>query len=147
MSRRRSSGIAALLVAAGVGLAGCGGSAQGAGDEPAEVASVATPQDGGPAVVTLVEAAAERLDVRTTPVAAGPAGLVVPYAAVVYQPDGSSWVYVQTEELTYQRAPITITGISGDQVTVSSGPQAGTLVVSQGAAELVGVETGIDGEE
>ena len=102
---------------------------------------------GGPKVVTLGQAAATRRDIRTAPVAAGPGGLVVPYSAVVYEPDGTSWVYVQTKELTYQRAPITISSISGDQVTVTSGPQPGTQVVSQGAAELVGVETGIDGEE
>lgn len=147
MSRRRSSGMAALLVAAGLALAGCGGSAQGAPEQPAEVASVDTPQDGGPGTVTLVAEAAKRLDVRTTPVTAGPAGLVVPYTAVIYEPDGSAWVYVQTKDLTYQRASIAVGNIAGDQVTLSSGPQAGTLVVSQGAAELVGVETGIDGEE
>lgn len=146
MSSRRMCGAAALLVAAGLALTGCGGSA-GADSGPADVASVETPSNGGPGIVTLVEAAAKRLDIRTTPVAAGPAGLVVPYSAVVYEPDGSSWVYVQTKELTYQRAPVTVSSIAGDQVTVSAGPQVGTQVVSQGAAELVGVETGIDGEE
>jgi hypothetical protein len=147
MSRRRSSGMAALLVTAGLVLAGCGGSAQGAANEPVKVASVEKPQDGGPGVVTLSEAAAKRLDIRATPVTAGPAGLVVPYTAVVYEPDGSSWVYVQTKELTYQRAAITVSTIAGDQATITSGPRAGTPVVSQGAAELVGVETGISGEQ
>jgi hypothetical protein len=139
--------MAALLITGSLVLAGCGGSAQGAAEQPAEVATVDTPKDGGPGVITLVEEAAKRLDIKTTPVTAGPAGLVVPYTAVVYEPDGSPWVFVQTEELTYQRAAIAVTSIAGDQVTVSSGPQAGTEVVSQGAAELVGVETGIDGEE
>jgi hypothetical protein len=147
MSSRRSSGLTALLIAAGLGVAGCGGSAQGAADEPVEVASVDTPQDGGPGVVTLVSAAADRLDIRTTPVTAGPGGLVVPYAAVVYEPDGSSWVYAQVKDLTYQRAPITIAAISDGRATLSAGPKPGTPVVSQGGAELVGVETGIDGEE
>lgn len=146
MSSRRTCGAAALLVGAGLVLTGCAGSA-GADTATPEVASVSSPSDGGPGVVTLVEAAAKRLDIRTTPVTAGPAGFVVPYSAIVYEPDGSSWVYVQTKELTYQRAPITVSTIAGDQVTVSAGPQAGTQVVSQGAAELVGVETGIDGEE
>ena len=147
MSRGRSWGIAALLVAAGLTLAGCGGSAQGADTVPADVASVRVPADGAPGVITLAAVAERRLDLRTAAVAAGPGGLVVPYGAVVYQPDGSSWVFVQTEPLTYQRAAITIGGIAGDQVTLVSGPQPGTLVVVQGGAELVGVETGIDGEE
>ena len=147
MSTGRSYGIAALLVAGGLGLSACGGSAQGADTAPAQVASVDTPADGGPGVVTLAKAAEQRLGIETTAVAAGPAGLVIPYSAVVYEPDGSSWAYVETEPLTYQRAPITIAGIAGGQVTLSSGPPPGSAVVSQGAAELVGVETGIDGEE
>jgi hypothetical protein len=147
MSRGRSCGIAALLVATGLTLAGCGGSAQGADTAPPEVASVKVPADGVPGVITLAEVAGRRLDIRTAEVAAGPGGLVVPYGAVVYEPDGSSWVFVETEPLTYQRAPITIGGIAGDQVTLVTGPPQGTLVVVQGGAELVGVETGIDGEE
>jgi hypothetical protein len=139
-------GIAALLAAAGLTLTGCGGSA-GADEGPAEVASVSTPDDGGPAVVTLVEAAVKRLDIQTTAVTEGPDGLTVPYSAVVYEPDGSTWVYTQTEAMTYQRAPITVADINDDEAVLSKGPAEGTEVVSQGAAELVGVETGIDGEE
>jgi hypothetical protein len=147
MNLSRSSGIAVLLVTAGLGLSGCGGSAQGATEAPAEVATVSEPDDGGPAVVTLVEAAVKRLDIQTTPVADRADGPTVPYSAVVYEPDGSSWVYTQTEERTYQRAAITVAGVHCDQVTLDKGPAVGTQVVSQGAAELVGVETGIDGEE
>ena len=146
MSSRRTCGAAALLVAAGLALAGCGGSA-GAETTPAEVASVDSPSDGGPGIVTLAESAAKRLVLQTSAVAGTPGALVVPYSSVVYEPDGSSWVYVQTKPLTYQRAPITISGISGEQVTLTAGPDPGTEVVSQGAPELVGVETGIDGEE
>jgi hypothetical protein len=147
MSRGRACGIAALLVAAGLTVAGCETSAQGADTPPVKVASVETPPDGGPGIVTLSQAAHDRLTVKTAAVAAGPGGLVIPYAAVVYEPDGSAWAYVQADPLTYQRASITIAGIAGDQVTLAAGPPPGTLVVSQGAAELVGVETGIDGEE
>jgi hypothetical protein len=146
MSTGRTYGIVALSVAAGVGLAGCG-QAQGADKAAAEVASVDLPQDGGPGLITLSGAAEKRLDVRTAAVTQGPAGPVIPYAAVVYEADGSSWAFVRTEALTYQRAPIAISGITGDQVTLTSGPPAGTEVVIMGAAELVGVEIGIDGEE
>jgi hypothetical protein len=148
MTDRRSPGIAALLVAAGMTLGGCTTAAQGAAPVPAEEpAAVHEGQDGGPGVVTLGEAAEQRLAIRTTPVAAADGALVVPYAAVVYEPDGSSWAYVQTAPLNYQRQPITITDIAGDHVTLSSGPPVGTAVVTQGAAELVGVETGINGEQ
>jgi hypothetical protein len=146
MSTSRTCGIAALLTATGLALAGCG-TAAGADIAPAEVASVDTSQEGQPGVITLADAAARRLGMQTAAVADGPNGLTVPYGALVYEADGSSWVFVQTKPLTYQRAPIVVTGISGDQVTLSSGPEAGTAVVTVGAAELVGVETGIDGEE
>jgi hypothetical protein len=147
MSRGRRLGIAALVAAAGLGLAGCGGAAQGADIAPPEMASVDSTSDGGPGVITLTEPAERRLVIRTAAVTAAPGGIVVPYSAVVYEPDGSSWVYVQQEAHTYQRAAITIASISRDRVTATVGPRPGTLVVSQGAAELVGVETGIDGEE
>jgi hypothetical protein len=54
---------------------------------------------------------------------------------------------VQVAPRTYQREAIGIQAVTGDQVQLTSGPAAGTPVVTQGAAELVGVETGIDGEE
>jgi hypothetical protein len=147
MSKGRSYGIAALLVAAGLALAGCQASAQGADEPPAEVASVETPADGGPGIITLSEAAEGRLAMDTTPVAAGPAGLLVPYAALVYDTEGATWVFVRTAPFTYQRALVVTSGKVGDQVALSSGPPVGTEVVTVGAPELVGVETGIDGEE
>jgi hypothetical protein len=147
MSTCRSHGIAALLVAAGLALAGCGAAAGGADTALPEVASVATPQDGGPAVITLSEAAEQRLGIQTAAVAAGPTGPTVPFAALVYQPDGSTWVFVRTEPFTYRRTAVAVGPKSGDQMTLTSGPPAGTEVVTVGAAELVGVEIGIDGEE
>jgi hypothetical protein len=146
MSTSRTCGISALLIAAGLALAGCG-TASGADTAPAQVASVETPTEGQPGVITLVDAAAQRLGMQTAAVSTGPNGLTVPYGALVYEADGSAWVFVQTAPLTYQRAPVVVTGISGDVVTLSSGPAAGTEVVTVGAAELVGVEVGIDGEE
>lgn len=149
MKTSRPFGIAALAVAAGLGLSGCGGSAQGAAPAPVEQpASLAEGHEGEPGTVTLSENAEKRLGLRTAAVSAAAGGsLTVPYGAVVYEPDGSSWAYVQTSPRHFQRQRIAIVGITGDTVTLSSGPSAGTAVVVQGGAELVGVETGIDGEE
>jgi hypothetical protein len=148
MTIRRPQGIAALLVAAGLGLSGCA-AAQGAATTNAaeEPATLQEGEDGAPGIVKLSEAAEKRLAIKTAPVSVSGPGVTVPYSAVVYEPDGSSWAYVQTEPLTYQREQIAIGTITGDQATLTSGPAAGALVVTQGAAELVGVETGIDGEE
>jgi hypothetical protein len=148
MKTFRLSGIAALAVAAGLGLSGCGGSAQGAAPAPAEEpASVVAASDGGPGTVTLTQAAEQRLGIRTAPVTSRGGALTVPYGAVVYEPDGSAWAYVQTGPRHFQRQRLAIVGITGNTVTLSSGPAAGAAVVVQGGAELVGVETGIDGEE
>lgn len=146
MSSRRRSRAVMVLLAAGLALTGCA-SAQGADEELAEVATVEEAADGEPGVITLSEAAERRLGMETTPVATDPTGLVVPYAALVYATDGSTWVFVRTEPLTYQRTAVTVATRTGDRVSLESGPPAGTEVVTVGAAELVGIETGIDGEE
>jgi hypothetical protein len=149
MKTSRPFGIAALALAAGIGLSGCGGSAQGAAPAPVQQpASLVESHDGGPGTVTLSQVAEQRLGIRTAPVRAAAGGaLTVPYGALVYEPDGSAWAYVQTSPRHFQRQRLTIAGITGDTVTLSSGPAAGRAVVVQGGAELVGVETGIDGEE
>jgi hypothetical protein len=147
MSSPRSYRSAGLLLAAAVALTGCQVAAQGADAELPEVATVDAAEGGGPGVITLSDAAERRLGIATTPVAADPVGLVMPYAALVYATDGSTWVFVRQGPLTYQRTAVTVAGKTGDQVTLASGPPAGTEVVSVGAAELIGVETGIDGEE
>jgi hypothetical protein len=144
MSTRVVYGIAGLL--ASVALAGCQATASAEGELP-EVATVEIPTEGGPAIVTLAAAAEERLGIETTPVEKGPDGLVVPYAALVYATDGSSWVFVELDDTTYQRAEVQVRSKDGDDLVLESGPEAGTPVVTLGAAELVGVETGIDGEE
>jgi hypothetical protein len=146
MTGQRSRGTAAALVLIGFALSGCGSAAPSAA--PGETPAVLKAQpNGAPGVVSLSEHAVQRLGVRTAAVTAGGTGLVVPYDAVVYQPDGSSWAFVQTAPRTYQRAAIAVTAVTGDQAVLASGPSPGTLVVTVGAPELVGVETGIDGEQ
>jgi len=152
MTARRTAALAPLLVAGGLAVGGCAsGAAHGATAAPAtdteEPATLQEGEDGAPGIVHLSPESQKQLDIRTTAVTTAGGALVVPYGAVVYEPDGSSWAFVETKERTYQREPLTVTGISGNQVTLSSGPPVGTPVVTQGAAELVGVETGIDGEE
>jgi hypothetical protein len=68
---------------------------------------------------------------------------VVPYAAVLYGVNGETWVYTNPEPLVFVRSPITIDYIDGDLAILSEGPEAGTAVVTVGAAELFGTETGV----
>jgi hypothetical protein len=94
--------------------------------------------------VVLIQEAAERLGIETTPVASRQGGQEsVPYSAVIYDAEGHAWVFTTGEELSYVKQPITIDRIEGDTAVLDEGPEVGTEVVSQGAAELYGVEDGI----
>jgi hypothetical protein len=66
---------------------------------------------------------------------------------VIYDADGATWTFVELEDGVYQRQPITIASVEGENVRLSAGPSAGTEVVTVAAAELVGVEAGISGGE
>lgn len=68
---------------------------------------------------------------------------VVPYAAVLYGVNGETWVYSNPEPLVFVRQPILIDYIEDDLAILSEGPEAGTAVVTVGAAELFGAETGV----
>ncbi|HEY7537674.1 MAG TPA: hypothetical protein VH721_06780 [Gaiellaceae bacterium] len=93
--------------------------------------------------VRLTEEAAQRLDIHTTPVRSdGTRRLVIPYAAVLYDPDGTTWTYTNPSPLVYQRQDISVDRIDGDSVILSKGPPVGTAVVTVGATEIWGVEYG-----
>ncbi len=104
-------------------------------------------EDSGLSRMTLSTKAAGRLGIATAAVAAGPSGarLAVPYSAVVYDKTGATWTYTNPEGLVYLRAAITVERIAEDVAILTSGPPVGTAVVTTGAAELWGVETGVGG--
>lgn len=70
----------------------------------------------------------------------GSTRLVVPYAAVLYDSKGETWVYTSPQPLVFVRHRISIDYIRGDQVVLSAGPPVGTTIVTVGAAELLGTE-------
>jgi len=95
--------------------------------------------------VTLTERAAQRLRIQTASVqevvtARSGRRTVVPYAAVLYDAEGDTWVYASPESLRYVRHAIKIDYIDGDNAVLSSGPPAGTTVVTVGALQLFGAE-------
>jgi hypothetical protein len=142
-----------LAAAAVLAVAGCG-SASGAGEPaPASLKPVA-----GSRVqqVQLTPAAVHRAGIQTQPVRAagaarsghagaqaGPASVrtVIPYSAVVYDTDGSTWTYVNTSGRTFVRDRITVA------VHIRPGRPVGARVVTVGAPELLGAEYDISGEE
>jgi hypothetical protein len=72
---------------------------------------------------------------------------VIPYSAVVYDTDGSTWTYVNTQPRTFVRERITINTIEGFSAVLSRGPAVGAAVVTVGAPELLGTEYEISGEQ
>jgi hypothetical protein len=94
-----------------------------------------------------------RLEIATQPVRAATAaqpgqgaGKVIPYSAVVYDADGSTWTYVNTAARTFVRQPITVRVIDRGTAILTSGPAVGTAVVTVGAPELLGAEYDIGSE-
>ena len=65
--------------------------------------------------VILTEKAAQRLDIKTAEVS----GISIPYAAVIYDTEGNTFVYTNPAPLTFVRAPIMIDRIEGDQAVFS----------------------------
>jgi hypothetical protein len=141
----RKRWVAGALVVAAIAVAGCseGDESESSGDPAATLETV----DGSdvPRVV-LVGQAADRIGIEFASVTTGADGqLTVPYDAVVYDPDGTAWVYTNPERRTFVREPITVASISGENAILSSGPADGTEVVTVGTAELYGVENEIGG--
>jgi len=115
------------------------------GAEPAKVEHVEGSED--VSRLTLTPKAVERLGIQTTPLSeatvAGKKRKIVPYGAVLYDADGKTSVYVSSAPNTYVRESITVEFIEGDRAVLTAGPAAGTAIVTVGAAELYGTETGV----
>jgi hypothetical protein len=89
--------------------------------------------------VILTDKAAQRLNIQVAEVS----GVAIPYAAVIYDTEGNTWVYTNPAPLTFVRAPIVVDRIEGDQAVLSQGLDSGTSVVTLGVSELYGAETGV----
>lgn len=138
----------AVLLLAVMLLGGCAADGESGPADPQPVDVVQIP---GTVVrkLTLTALAVQRLGIQTTLVADAPGGPnweTVPVPALVYDPDGRSWVYTNPVYLTYVRAAVLVDHVEGDNAILRVGPASGTPVVSVGAQELLGAEYGV-GEE
>jgi hypothetical protein len=112
--------------------------AETAAEAPATVEKNATT---GIARITLSQRAIERLQLSTETVKpAADASVVIPYAALLYDAQGKTWVYANTAPRVYERQAVTVTKVEAGAVTASAGPAVGTAVVTVAAAELFGAE-------
>jgi hypothetical protein len=148
----RNLAIAGLAMAATLILAGCGGGSEPELPSPAQVQQVA----GSPVPqVKLTAPAMRRIGIATQPLEMAKVSLdgqsaghkVIPYSAVVYDTDGSTWTYVNTAPQVFLREPVTVGAIDGETAILTEGPDVGAAVVTVGAAELLGTEYNISGEE
>ena len=148
----RNLAIAGLAMAATLILAGCGGESEPELPSPAQVQEVA----GSPVPqVKLTAPAMHRIGIATRPLEMAKVSLdgrsadhkVIPYSAVVYDTDGSTWTYVNTAPQIFLREPVTVGAIVGETAILTEGPDVGASVVTVGAPELLGTEYNISGEE
>ena len=100
-------------------------------------------EDSKQSLVILSYEAAKRIGIKTENVRDEAGQKVIPYSAVIYEPDGSTWAYTNPKSLTFVRERIVVDRIDGAQTILSDGPSVGTAVVTVGAAELFGAETGV----
>ena len=64
----------------------------------------------------------------------------VPYAALLYDPEGKTYVYTSPKELHYVKAEVRVARVESGRVVLARGPPPGTRVVTTGAAEVYGTE-------
>lgn len=143
--------VAVLVLVAGAGLSGCTQTPEStATPDTSKIATVEAVEGTDVSSVTLSEAAAHRLGVRTDVVReAAVRGLqrtVLPYSAVLYDPKGDVYAYENREPLVFVRVPLTVDFVEADLAVLSAGPKVGTKVVTVGAPELLGTEFGVGGE-
>ena len=121
-------------------LSSCGGAIADAYTIEHQPAHVETVAGSDKVRVTMEEQAAQRLSVKTTAVTQRGDELVVPSSAIFVSPEGAWSVYTSPEPLVFERHEITVTREEGGMAYLSSGPSAGTQVVTVGVPQIYGVE-------
>ena len=108
------------------------------GLQTAHVKAVPTPP---PVVTTTVVRGVKHT--TSTPAPHPSASVIVPYSSLVYDPSGKTYVFAERSPSTYVEVPATVDRIDGDSAYLTVGPKAGAAVVTVGAEELYGVQTGV----
>jgi hypothetical protein len=139
--------LAAVSLLAVIALSACGSSAEAPPPTPARIVAVPGSSTGK---ILLTQLGANRIGVQTSAVRAvrpakqhnGPS-VVIPYSSLVYAADGSTYAFTSPAALVFTEVPVTVARIDGDSVYLLKGPRPGARVVTVGAEELLGVETGV----
>jgi hypothetical protein len=152
MSMRRKGhhrrlAVPVTVIAAVALLAGCAKAAE-EGEAENRGAEVEAIKGSELSRVTLTKAAARRLDLHTQAVGASAGSLTpVSYNAILYDPEGVTWVFVGTSPLTFVRKRVAVDHVDGDVAYLTSALPARTDVVTVGATQLYGAESGVGEDE
>ncbi len=79
----------------------------------------------------------------TVPLQSRAKSLVVPFKAVLYDIHGGAWVYERLDQHVFARRRVSVEYVDGDNAVLRDGPEPGSKVVTDGAAELFGTEFGV----
>lgn len=93
--------------------------------------------------ITLTQKASDRLDIRMGKTTLEGGVMSTPYASLIYDVKGNTWVYTSPQPLVFVRAPVLVDSIKGQIAILKEGPPPGTGVVVVGVAELYGAESGL----
>lgn len=94
--------------------------------------------------VTFSKIGVERAGVRTTRVTAGDGYRELPYAALLYNADGSTFVYTATGPRTYTYTPIKVLEVVDDTIRFTGGPGPGDPVVTSGVPQVHGADVQLE---
>lgn len=145
-SRRgtRVRGAALAVAVAGLALTGCTEVESSAveGYEPSQLEEV---KGSDIMRVEFTGEGAKRTGLKTGRVERSGSETVVPYAALIYDPAGKTYVYASPEPLAFMRTEVKVDRIEGKWAYLKDGPPRGTEVVTTGAAEVYGAELDIAG--
>jgi ABC-type oligopeptide transport system substrate-binding subunit len=143
MHRRRIAAAVAALLLLALPLSACAEveEEEASGYEPSELSPVKG--SGDLQRVTFTAEGAERVGLKTVPIRRSGGHEVVPYAALIYDSEGKTYVYTSRKRLSFVRAEVQVDRIDGDRVLLSDGPPARTKVVTVGADEVYGAELDI----
>ncbi|HYM59068.1 MAG TPA: hypothetical protein VES79_13980 [Solirubrobacteraceae bacterium] len=133
-----------VLVIGALGLSACTEveSADVSGYEPSKLEEV---KGTDAKRVTFTAEGARRTGLQTAALRDSGKRTVAPYAALIYDGEGKTFVYTSPQPLSFMRAAVKVDRIDADRVLMSAGPPAGTQVVTVGAAEVYGTELEIGG--
>jgi hypothetical protein len=140
---RRAAGLVTsglVVLACASPLAGCTEveTKSAAGYEPSKLEATGAGEDR--LRVTFTAEGARRIGLRTAAVRRSGGRLSIPYAALLYDPEGGTHVYTAPEALRFLREPVRVDRIQGDRVLLVTGPPRGTRIVTVGVAEVYGTE-------